>query len=224
MLNHGFHIRRKNPKNATYENPIKKIFSFLKSPKIFYISSARRSVHSGRVIMYTQPQNQVQNKPTAAYVLSLIGGIFGLLISLAFIALGVIAYMALSPSYYYSPYYGYSGIFGLDYAILIGLGAWMLITSILIIVFASKLKANPMEHSKWGALIIVFSIIGLGGLFGIIGGILALVYKPVIAGAPQQPPPQAYGPQQPITRICPQCGRVVNENVKFCPNCGKQLS
>ncbi|MGD0070827.1 MAG: zinc-ribbon domain-containing protein [Candidatus Bathyarchaeia archaeon] len=174
--------------------------------------------------MYTQPQNQVQNKPTAAYVLSLIGGIFGLLISLAFIALGVIAYMALSPSYYYSPYYGYSGIFGLDYAILIGLGAWMLITSILIIVFASKLKANPMEHSKWGALIIVFSIIGLGGLFGIIGGILALVYKPVIAGAPQQPPPQAYGPQQPITRICPQCGRVVNENVKFCPNCGKQLN
>jgi hypothetical protein len=132
--------------------------------------------------------------------------------------------MALNSYSYYYGYYGTTSIFGFGWTILIGLGAWMLITSILIIVFASKLKANPMEHSKWGALIIVFSIIGLGGLFGIIGGILALVYKPVIAGAPQQPPPQAYGPQQPITRICPQCGRVVNENVKFCPNCGKQLS
>jgi rubredoxin len=174
--------------------------------------------------MYTQPQNQVQNKPTAAYVLSLLGGIFGLLASLAFIALGVIAYMALSSYSYYYGYYSTSSIFGFDYAILIGLGAWMLITSILIIVFASKLKANPIEHTKWGTLILVFSIIGLGGLLGIIGGILALVYKPVIAGAPQQPPPQQNWGQQPITRICPQCGRVVNENVKFCPNCGKPLN
>jgi hypothetical protein len=38
---------------------------------------------------------------------------------------------------------------------------------------------------------------------------------------PQQPPPQYQ--QQPITRICTQCGRVVPENTKFCVNCGKQL-
>jgi hypothetical protein len=117
----------------------------------------------------------------------------------------------------------------------------MLITSILIIVFAGKLKANPLEHSKWGALILIFSIIGVGGLLGLIGGILALVYKPILVGAqpqygaPQQqygPPPQSYGPppqqqygqQQPITRICPNCGRVVQENLRFCPNCGKQLN
>ena len=41
--------------------------------------------------MYPQ-QNQVQNKPTAAYVLSLLGGIIGLLASLALIALGAFAY------------------------------------------------------------------------------------------------------------------------------------
>ncbi len=178
-------------------------------------------------------QNQVQNKPTAAYVLSLLGGIFGLLISIAFLALGALAYSAVNT---YSDYYTYdTGAFGWGWGLLVGLGAWMLITSILIIVFAGKLKAHPLEHSKWGALILIFSIIGLGGLFGLIGGILALVYKPIMAGAQPQygPPQQQYGPPQaayaqpppqPITRICPQCGRVVQENLRFCPNCGKQLN
>jgi hypothetical protein len=179
---------------------------------------------------------QVQNKPTAAYVLSLLGGIFGLLASLAFIAFGVLAYMALnSVSDIYSYYYGVDvGLFGWGWTVLLGLGAWMLITSILIIVFAGKLKANPMEHSKWGALILVFSLIGVGGLLAFIGGILALTYKPIpAAGQPYAPTPQPYasapqyapqqGIPQNITRICPQCGRVVNENVKFCPHCGKQL-
>jgi hypothetical protein len=75
----------------------------------------------------------------------------------------------------------------------------MLITSVLIIVFASKLKAHPLEHSKWGALILVFSIIGLGGLFGLIGGILALAYKPILVGAQPQygAPQQQYGPSTP---------------------------
>ena len=174
--------------------------------------------------MYNQPQNQVLNKPTAAYITSLIGGILGLLTSLAFIAIGALAYIAIGAVSDYPFSYYDTGFLGFGWSILIGLGAWMLITSILIIVFASKLKANPLEHTKWGVLILVFSIIGLGGLLGIIGGILALVYKPVMAGAPQQSPPQQNWGPQPITRICPQCGRVVNENVKFCPNCGKPLN
>jgi hypothetical protein len=38
----------------------------------------------------------------------------------------------------------------------------------------------------------------------------------------QQPPP-VYA-QQTVSRFCPQCGRVLQQdNVKFCPNCGKQL-
>ncbi|MBE3116174.1 zinc ribbon domain-containing protein [Candidatus Bathyarchaeota archaeon] len=38
---------------------------------------------------------------------------------------------------------------------------------------------------------------------------------------PQQPPPQY---QAPASRICTQCGRAVQENIRFCPNCGKQLN
>jgi len=187
---------------------------------------------------------QVQNKPTAAYVLSLLGGIFGLLGSLAFIAFGVIAYSAYTTavSDYYG-YYVYDSMFGWGWTTLLGFGVWVLIASILIIVFAGKLKGNPMEHSKWGALILVFSIIGVASLLGFIGGILALVYKPIPMGPqqqaygyaapppqyasqpqyyPQQQAPQQAGPQQ-ITRICPSCGRVVDENLKFCPHCGRQL-
>ena len=214
------------------------IFKLLKN--VLYILHTENGSFMREKNMY--PQNQVQNKPTAAYILSLLGGIIGLLASLTFIVLGALAYSTFSSVGYYGNYTGYTDFgFGWGWATMIGLGAWMLITSILIIVFAGKLKANPLEHTKWGVLILIFSIIGLGGLFGLIGGILALAYKPILAGAPQQyAPPQAYGPpqqaaytqpppqqnygQQPITRFCPQCGRVVQENVKFCPNCGKQLN
>ena len=183
---------------------------------------------------------QVQNKPTAAYILSLLGGILGLLASLAFLAFGALAYMSYQS--YLNDIYSYDydlGLFGLGYTYLLGLGIWILITSILIITFAGKLKSHPMEHSKWGALILVFSIIGVGGLLAFIGGILALVYKPILAQQPYgyAPPPtygqqpQYYAPQQApaqqgpqrITRICPNCGRVIDENLKFCPHCGKQL-
>jgi hypothetical protein len=182
-------------------------------------------------------QQQVQNKPTAAYVVSLLGGILGLIASLIVtFVLGVLAWLSASALEF--GVFDFSGIF-LIYTIF---GVWMLITSILVIVFARRLNANPMQHSKYGAYIIVFSIIGVGGLLGLIGGILALAYKPIpVGGAPQYGQPQAYGapqqaaygpppqqqwgqPQQPITRICPQCGRVVQENLKFCPNCGKQLN
>jgi hypothetical protein len=172
---------------------------------------------------------QVQNKPTAAYILSLLGGIIGLLVSLGFIGYSIWIYSEVSSIIGYYDLYDY-GLFGWGWTALLGFGAWMLITSILVIVFAGKLNSKPMEHSKWGALILVFSIIGVGGLLAFIGGILALVYKPIPVGSqsygyappPQYVPPQ--GPPQNITRICPQCGRVVNENTKFCPHCGNQLN
>jgi hypothetical protein len=179
--------------------------------------------------------NQVQNKPTAAYWLSMIGSVIGILASLAFFALGVIAYGALDAYSDYYGYYGYDyGAIGWGFTVYFAVGVWCLISSVLVMVFAKKLKANPMEHSKWGALILVFSIIGLGTLLGFIGGILALVYKPIPAGAapqyaapPQQqyygPPPQpaSYAPP-PQARVCPQCGTQMQDNVRFCPNCGRQ--
>jgi hypothetical protein len=140
---------------------------------------------------YTQNQ-QVQEKPTAAYYLSLIGGIIGLIV-------GIITLFVI-------------------------VGIWIIICAVLVIVSAQKLNEDPMEHTKWGTIILIFSILGGGTILGLIGGILALIYKPIPIGA--QPTPGAYaqpGSQSPITRICPQCGRVIDEQVKFCPHCGKQL-
>ena len=179
--------------------------------------------------------NQVQNQPTAAYWLSLIGGILAVLGSLAFFAWGAAALSlesSMSDLYgYYSDYY--TGAFGLAGGVLIGIGAWILISSILVIVFARKLKANPMEHGKWGLLILVFSLIGSWSILNFIGGILAITYKPIPAGAPMQyapqqpyygPPPQPAAYQQPMATTCPQCGTQVQPGVRFCPNCGRQLN
>ena len=164
-------------------------------------------------------QNQVQNQPTAAYWLSMIGGILGVLGALILIGFGALLGAVT---------------FGFGFAVIGGLGIWILICSIVVIVASQRLKANPLEHSKWGAIILLFSIIGGWSILDFIGGILALVYKPILAGAPQQqygPPPQQpyYGSHQQqatyaLTRVCPQCGKVVQDNVKFCPNCGKQLN
>ncbi len=145
--------------------------------------------------MYNQSV-QVQEKPTAAYYLALIGGIIGLIV----------------------------GIFTL----LLFVGIWIIAASAVVLYSAQKLMQEPMEHTKWGIIIIVFSILGGGTILGLIGGILALVYSPrPVGSAPNAQPYSPYSqpaPQQPITRICPQCGRVLDEDVKFCPHCGRQLS
>jgi hypothetical protein len=164
-------------------------------------------------------ENQVQNPPSAAYWLSMIGGVLALLGGLLLILAGAVA-----------------GVFtfGLGFAVIGGLGIWITICSLVVIISASKLKSDPFEHSKWGAIILVFSLIGSWSLLNFIGGIHALVYKPTRVGVqsqyeqPQQfgQPPQSYAqpPAQSMTRVCPQCGRIVQANERFCLNCGKQLN
>ena len=159
-------------------------------------------------------QNQVQNPPSAAYWLSMIGGVLALLGGLLLIVAGAVA-----------------GVFtfGFGFEVIGGLGIWITICSLAVIISASKLKSDPFEHSKWGAIILLFSLIGSWSLLNFIGGILALVYKPLPVGEQQQygqpPPQQSYTqpPAQLMTRVCPQCGRIVQANERFCPNCGKQL-
>ena len=163
-------------------------------------------------------QNQVLNKPTAAYWLSMIGGILGLLLAIIVtIGLGLLGFLTFSDAEY-----GFAGFYGLG-LIWVVFGVWMFVTSILIIVFARRLNANPMQHSKYGVYIIILSIIGVGGLLGLIGGILALVYNPQFAGAaPQYAPPPQQQYQQQMAHNCPQCGNIVQPGLRFCPNCGRQ--
>jgi hypothetical protein len=162
--------------------------------------------------MGTQPIE----RPTAAYVLSLIGGILGLIIGGILLLIGVAS--GVVAGYYFG-----AGIAAL--MIFAGLGIWGIITGAIVTFSAVQLNNHPMDSKKWGTIILVFSIIGLTTLLGLIGGILALVWKPsaaVVPMAPTAPAAQTTGGKA-VNRICPKCGRVIDEDVKFCPHCGNKL-
>jgi MFS family permease len=151
-----------------------------------------------------------QEKPTAAFILSLIGGIIGL-----------VATLYLTLVYASTPWY-----FGSLFPVLV---FWIGSCSLIVIIGAIMMYMHPEDSKKWGIIVLIFSIIGLGSILGLIGGVLAIVWKPSTLQPQFQPSPLYAYPQsmqypQPAIRICPQCGRVLSLEVKFCPYCGKQLT
>jgi len=135
----------------------------------------------------------VAEKPTAAFVLSLIGGIFILLVGLAIAVLGSILGSMIG---------GVGGPAGAaDVITLYGIVG--LVNGLLVIVFGVLLYVKPQQHVIWGVLVLILSIASwfttLGGFFiglilGLIGGILGIAWKPpmqMAAPMMQQPmPPQ----------------------------------
>jgi hypothetical protein len=146
---------------------------------------------------------EVEEEPTAAYWLSLIGGAIGVILGLVSIIVAATVASLV----------GYAGP---SAALLGGVGIWSMITAAIVMVSAYNLHSDPWEHTKWGVIIIIFSIIGVGTIFGLIGGILAVVYKPE-ESVPYHPPAEA------LKRFCPNCGKVVSEGTRFCPYCGSQM-
>ncbi|MFQ5712208.1 MAG: DUF6114 domain-containing protein [Candidatus Geothermarchaeales archaeon] len=92
----------------------------------------------------------------------------------------------------------------------------------LIVIYAAMmLNSKPAQHVTWGTLILIFSVLsvlgswagfGLGLILGIVGGALAIGWRPA---APMPP--------QPTGRFCTQCGRAIPIDAKLCPYCGKHL-
>jgi len=150
-----------------------------------------------------------QNSPNTAYILSLIGGIFVLLAGIVLMIAGAVV------TFFYFGIGAILGILGLFWGIAIIFSAVML-------------KNHPDQHTTWGALILVFSLLswvgGLGGfligfILALIGGIMGLTWNPTPSVIP--PPPQM--PQASTgMRTCMGCGMQLQANVKFCPGCGKQ--
>jgi hypothetical protein len=147
-----------------------------------------------------------ENKPTVSFVLSLLAGIFILLgggvmsMMSAFIrpygGYGDYAGMMGGYSGMMNGYYGMmSGYNGLGYGMMRGLGFGFglialvgLVFGVVVLVSALMLNSRPNEHVKWGTLVLVFSVLsvfgsmmggfGIGALLGLIGGILAITWKP----------------------------------------------
>lgn len=119
-----------------------------------------------------------REKPTAAFVLSLLGGIFVLIPGLALAAIGAI--LAIFTA---------------------GLGAILFIFPILgiiIMVGAILIYTTPRSAKIWGIIVLILGIISLigvitalGGILALIGGILALVWKPAARHEMAPPPPPA---------------------------------
>jgi len=133
----------------------------------------------------------LQGKPETAFILSLIGGILmlvgGLISSFWFMSGGLgLGGMMGGFGGMMGGYQSMMGSFGVSFGLMAGLSLIGLISGILVIVGALMLNARPTEHTAWGMIILVFSIIslvGIGGFFigailGIVGGAFALSWRP----------------------------------------------
>jgi hypothetical protein len=115
----------------------------------------------------------MEEKPTAAFVLSLLGGIFALLGGIVLAIFGtIIALFTLGAGLilYIFPIFG-----------------------IIIIIGSIMMYSNPKSAKMWGIIVLILGIISLigifttfGGILALIGGILAIVWKP---SAPMNAPP-----------------------------------
>jgi hypothetical protein len=118
----------------------------------------------------------MEEKPTAAFVLSLIGGIFVLLGGILLAIVGaIVAFFT----------YGAGLILGI-----------FTIFGIIIIVGSIMMYNQPASTKTWGIIILILGIISIigvvtaiGGILAMIGGIMAIVWKPSAqATAPPVPP------------------------------------
>lgn len=157
--------------------------------------------------------------PSVAFGLTLAGGIIILLAGVVVMVVGAVLTFFIA---------GLGGIFG-----LVGV-VW----GVLIIVCAVMLRSMPDQHVGLGVAIIIFSVLSWFGSFGglvigfllaLVGGILAIVWKPGVASvnvsvssAPTSATAQAMVSTG-STRFCPNCGSPTDSGSKFCRNCGRTL-
>ena len=124
-------------------------------------------------------------KPTIPFVLSLVAGILTLIggLTVAYVGLWRFEFMgrvmrrygyafAAGPGYF-CPFLSLAGMLGIILGLILIAGAIML-------------NRRPAQHTTWGILILIFSILGLFGgmggyliglILGIVGGALAIAWR-----------------------------------------------
>ncbi len=110
-------------------------------------------------------------RPTAAFVLSLIGGIIILLWGASIATVGLSVQLVT---------FGFLGTF------ITLIGTVEAVLGLLVVVFGVLMFVRPKNHATFGVLVLICSVVsllGLGGLFigfilGLVGGILGIVHKP----------------------------------------------
>jgi len=168
--------------------------------------------------------------PTAAFILSLLGGIFVFIGGFAMVGVGMLmgSIGSLGNLGGLAPLTGGLGnltsISGSASGLgppIVALGGVGVLLGVVTIAVAALMHVAPGRHKLWGSLVVGFSVISwvtsaagllMGFILALVGGVLAITWKPSIASSAS--------PGQ-MTRVCPACGTVLRQDMKFCPNCGR---
>jgi len=127
-------------------------------------------------------------KPTAAAVLSIVGGVFILLFGIVILAIGAILGSML----------GGLGAPVDPSALFVALALPSIIIGIVLVALGALMLMKPGSARVMGVVVLVLSIVSfffgggfiLGGILGLIGGILGIVFKPTMM-QPMMAPPMA---------------------------------
>jgi hypothetical protein len=111
---------------------------------------------------------------------------------LQFIVAFFMLYLGVNMAYDFSNSYIFGILVSQAAPMFIIIGSTMLVTGIIVILSAKKLLSHPIEHKKWGLIILVSFLAGWGifaflpdgwyiilpALIGIFSGAEAIAYKP----------------------------------------------
>jgi len=125
--------------------------------------------------------------PKTAAVLAIVGSALIILCGLLLVAVGTF----ILPNVNFSnvntpPQIAPGSLPSLVSGIVRGIGAFGLASGVIVLVSAILLMASPTQRKTWGVLVLVFSVLSflgaggfvVGAVLGIVGGIMALRWKP----------------------------------------------
>ena len=129
---------------------------------------------------------------TLAFVISLVGALIVLILSLV----NLVWFASNAPNwggfgdYMHNMMGGYHnsmGNYSTSTSFFTAISIVSFVCGVIVLMSTLVLRIHPQEHFLWGLVIVVFSAIsfvGMGGyfvgaIFGIVGGVLALTYKPL---------------------------------------------
>src|SRR6266849_88264 len=154
------------------------------------------------------------DKPTAAMVLSLIGGIF--------VILGG-AFLAFAGSLIGS--FNVTGAASAS-ATVLALGIVGVIMGLIMVVGGFMMYSKPTSTKMWGVIVLILAIVSW---VTAIGGILALTFKPPMAPGTMPPPmmsssmPMGSAPMGSMGMTCKNCGASIPAGATRCPSCCANL-
>jgi len=141
-----------------------------------------------------------------------------LLLVLIGLTLVIVSVISTTAQDYQDPYYWDSPedaalFMGLGFTACIGFAIVIFIIAILLAIWVYK---DAEKRGSSGALWLIIVLIT-----GILGLIIWLIVRPPIGG--KQAPAATAPPSVSTERRCPSCGRVIPDDARVCPYCGKNF-